>query len=130
VPDTMGMCDLGSLGIREVIMGEAKRRKLSRDAAPGEIFPGSHGPVQSQTLVEAMTLVMDTLKKLFGEQFHISLFLAEKESSEGRELPRFNYMSTAEREDMIAVMKAFVAKNSDFAKAEKINEEPPTNARQ
>ncbi|GLK72581.1 hypothetical protein KHC23_07665 [Ancylobacter dichloromethanicus] len=94
-------------------MGDAKRRKLSRDARPEEIFPGGHGPVQTRC-VEVMKLTLDALREaLPGYDF--TLFAAEREelAGAGRE-PRFNYMSTAERADMVAVLAAFVLKNRDM----------------
>ncbi|CAA0096116.1 Uncharacterised protein [Starkeya nomas] len=95
-------------------MGEAKRRKLSRDARPEEIFPGGHGPAQSD-VVGVMKATLDTLREMLpGYQF--TLFVAETDetgAAAGRD-PRFNYMSTAERADMVKVLAAFCLKNRDM----------------
>ncbi|MEW6256560.1 MAG: hypothetical protein AB1592_11435 [Pseudomonadota bacterium] len=95
-------------------MGEEKRRKLARDASDAEnVVPGSHAPVQSG-LVDVMTAVLDFCRAQCPG-YNFTLFAAEPEAAadaEGR-LPRFNYMSTADRRDMVAVLKAFVARNSE-----------------
>lgn len=102
-------------------------QKQSRDATTDEIFPSGTRPIPIKT-AEVMTAVMDSLKEMFPG-FHITMFLAEKEPSEGRDMPRFNYMSTADRPDMVAVLKAFVAKNEvDGPKLDKIYDAPPTGS--
>lgn len=102
-------------------------KRMSRDATPDEIFPGGAKPIPVKT-ADVMTAVMEKLEEFFPG-FHITMFLAEKEPSEGRELPRFNYMSTAERPDMIAVLKAFIAKEAiEGPKLERIKDDPPTGA--
>lgn len=106
-------------------MGEQKR-KLSRHATDDEIFPGRHGPAQADAAGK-MTVVMDVLKDLFGPNYDLTLFVAEK-TAEGRD-PRFNYISTAAREDMYAVLRAFLAKNSAIgAVLDKINDSPAGSA--
>jgi hypothetical protein len=99
-------------------------KKLSRNATDDEIFPGRHGPVQA-TVVDQMTAVMSVLHKAFPD-FHLTLFLAEKEGRDGAP-SRFNYMSTAERADMLAVLRAFVAKNqAQGATLDRIEDQPPS----
>lgn len=90
-------------------MGEEKRRKLARDASNDEnCIPGSHGPVQTG-VVGIMEAVLDVLREqLPGWQFTLFAF---EPSSRGS---RYNYMSTADRRDMVAVLKAFVARNSEM----------------
>jgi len=99
-------------------MGEAKRRKLSRDATPAEIFPGGHGPAQTE-VVGIMKATIEALREaLPGYTF--TLFVAEPDAvadTAGRD-PRFNYMSTAERADMVAVLAAFCLKNKDLLKVD------------
>lgn len=107
----------------------SKGRKLSRDATDDEIFPDRHGPIQGN-ISDLMLAAMRALKEGFPG-FEITLFLAEKKPSEGRAQPRFNYASTAAREDMYAVLRAFVAKNAEIAPAlDKINDAPPTDSKQ
>ena len=62
----------------------------------------------------------------------MTLFIAEAEAPAGENRdPRFNYASTANREDMIAVLEAFVLKQrSAAAKLDKIADEPPTEMKQ
>ena len=107
-----------------------KRQKLSRHATKDEIFPGRHGPVQPQ-VVDQMMRVMDALQEGFPG-YNITLFIAERDVPEGEDrLPRFNYASTGEREDMLAVLEAFIAKNrEEGAAVDKIAEAPPTDTRQ
>lgn len=110
---------------------EAATRKSARDATPDEIFPAAHGPVQSG-IVDDMTAAVDALREHLGPNFDVTLFVAERlpPADEDR-LPRFNYMSTACREDMLAVLDAFVLKNRDAApKLDRINDAPPTGAKQ
>lgn len=110
---------------------EAEARKLARHATPNEIFPASHGPVQS-SLVDVMKAGVDALREALGPNFDVTLFVAERlpPADEAR-LPRFNYMSTACREDMLAVLDAFVLKNREAGpKLDRINDAPPTVAKQ
>lgn len=95
-------------------MGEAKRRKFARDAGDAEnAIPGSHGPVQP-SVVDLMTAVLDFCRAQCPN-YTFTLFAAEPVETADAEkrLPRFNYMSTADRRDMVAVLKAFVARNSE-----------------
>jgi len=107
------------------------KRKLARDATPAEIFPADHGPVQSG-LVDLMKATIDALREHLGSNFDVTLFVAERAPpADEPRLPRFNYISTACREDMLAVLEAFAAKNRQAAtKLDKINDEPPTGVRQ
>lgn len=104
-----------------------KAKKLSRDATIDEIFVGSHAPIPGNTATR-MTAAVEVLLEAFPN-CDVTLFVAEKEATEGRELPRFNYISSAERPDMIAVLKAFVAKNDvDGPTLDKIKDEPQGRA--
>lgn len=107
------------------------QQKLSRDATPDEIFPAAHGPVQSG-LGDLMKAAVDALRDQLGPNFDITLFVAERTPADGADrLPRFNYMSTAHREDMLAVLDAFVLKQRLAGpKLDKINGAPPTGAKQ
>lgn len=110
---------------------QSRNAKLARDAKPGEIFPQNHGPVQSN-LVDTMTSVVRMLKHHLGFNYDVTLFVAERLAPDSEQrLPRFNYISTAARPDMIAVLDAFAAKQkAEGAKLDKIEDEPPTGARQ
>lgn len=108
-------------------MNRHERRKLARDATPEEIFPGRHGPIQTEVREQMNQLAKFLQSELPG--YDITLFVAEREA-DGR-FPRFNYISTADRRDMIAVLKAFIAKNeAEGEKVAKINDEPPTETKQ
>jgi len=104
-----------------------RAKKLSRDASIDEIFVGSHGPIPGDTATK-MTAAIEVLLEGFPN-CDVTLFVAEKEATEGRDLPRFNYISSAERPDMIAVLKAFVAKNEvEGPTLDKIKDEPQGSA--
>ena len=112
-------------------MNRHERRKLARHATTkDEIFPGRHGPMQPE-IADVMVRVMDALKEGFPNH-DITLFISERDVPEGEDrLPRFNYASTGEREDMLAVLEAFVAKHREEGAAlDKIAETPPTETRQ
>lgn len=48
-----------------------------------------------------------------------------------KRLPRFNYISTADREDMLAVLEAFIAKNRrDGSILDRINNPPASQMKQ
>jgi hypothetical protein len=109
----------------------SRDRKLSRDATDDEIFPGRHGPIQSEAR-DQMLAIMKAVQDVLGDKYEITLFVAEKKAPDGsnRE-PRFNYASTANREDMYAVIRAWLAKNSEIGeKLEKILGQPETDAKQ
>lgn len=110
-------------------MNRKERRKLSRHATTAEIFPEGHKPIPSETQ-RVMISVMHILKDAFPG-FEITMFLAEKKVQPGQSAPRFNYMSTADRRDMIAVLRAFIEKHEAVApKLERFNEKPPTETPQ
>lgn len=110
---------------------DTRARKLARDASGVEIFPATHGPVQSN-LVDLMRAAVDALREQLGKNFDVTLFVAERLPADGSDrLPRFNYMSTAARKDMVAVLKAFAEKNAAIGpKLDKIDETPPTGVAQ
>jgi|SRR5579871_6618380 len=84
-----------------------KMEKLSRNATPDEILPGTHRPPFAK---DHMSAVLDALKEgLPGYEF--AVFMFEKTAAPGQELPRFNYGSTCDRADMVNVLNAFVKKN-------------------
>ncbi len=112
-------------------MNRHQRRKLSRNATNEEIFPGKHAPILETGAAETMTKTMKALQAIFGDNYDITMFIAERTATEGRSEPRFNYMSTADRRDMCAVLRAFLAKNEALGKTlDKIEDEPPSAARQ
>lgn len=99
-------------------MGEAARKKLARDARPEEnIIPGSHGPVQPE-VAEFLRKALDTFKRHLPG-FDFTLFVMERPEHAGTRAPRFNYGSTVERPDMVALLKAFIAQNEDMAAIDK-----------
>lgn len=105
----------------------AKGKKFAADATDDEIFPGSHGPVQPQ-VQPLMQVALEELGALLPG-YDFTLFAAQK-PAEGGPFPRFNYMSTASRDDMFAVLRAFLAKNSGIAeKLDRIKDAPPSGAR-
>lgn len=106
------------------------QEKLSRHATNDEIFPGKHGPVQPE-VADNMARTMRALQAIFGDNYDITLFIAERNATGGRDAPRFNYASTADRCDMYAVLRAFLAKNSALAETlDKIADAPPTEQKQ
>lgn len=116
---------------RERRAQQSRTAKLARNASAEEIFPGGHGPVQSG-LVDLMTVAIEALRESIGSNYDVTLFVAEREPADGSaRLPRFNYMSTAAREDMLAVLKAFADRNGALGPTlEKIKDEPPTRTAQ
>lgn len=107
-----------------------KAAKLSRHATVDEIFPGGHGPVQPE-VADNMAKTLRALRAIFGDNYDITLFVAERTATGRRELPRFNYASTADRRDMYAVLLAFLQKNAALAQTlDKIEDAPPTAAKQ
>lgn len=104
-------------------MGEAKRKR-ARDTALSEIFPGRHGPAQADA-AEIMRRVLIVLRDTWPNH-EFTLFVAERDVLDGTDrLPRFNYGSTAARDDMIAVLKAFIAKNEEMASVDRAMNAPP-----
>ena len=76
------------------------QRKPARNATPEEIFPGQHGPVQN-SLAELMPDLVRIIQDELGSNFTVTLFVAEVEPpATEKRLPRFNYVSSANREDM------------------------------
>lgn len=101
-----------------------RREKLSRNATAEEIFPSSepHKPIQMEA-GKLMAELLRSCRKAFPN-YHITLFVAEKEVLDGTDrLPRFNYASTGERADMVAVLKAFIGKQeAEAAKLDRIED--------
>jgi hypothetical protein len=111
-------------------MGEVKRKR-ARDASNDEILPGGHGPAQSQAL-NLMRGILKTCQAAYLG-FELTLFAFEPVANAEREgrLPRFNYASTVQRPDMLAVLRAFIAKQeAEAAKLDKINNAAPTGRAQ
>lgn len=106
-----------------------QKAKLSRDAAPDEIFPAGHGPVRGMEKIgkgDVMSKLLTVLKELMPG-WEVTLFLHEppEQAKAADRLPAFNYGSTVDRPDMLAVLKAFIMKNEDpaeYAKLAKIDE--------
>jgi hypothetical protein len=104
-------------------------KNLSRDARPEEIFPGQHGPVRGLEGVgkgDVMTNLLTALQKLMpGWQFTLFMFEPPEQAAKANRLPAFNYGSTVDRPDMLAVLKAFILKNEDpeeYARNAKLDE--------
>lgn len=90
--------------------------KRSRDAKPDEIFPGSHGPVNMPGHGDVMTNLLKALRDLMpGWDFTLFAFEPPAQAKAAGRLPRFNYGSTVERADMLAVLDAFILKNKNPA---------------
>lgn len=107
------------------------RLKAARNATTAEIFPGAHGPLQDTAGDIMRALALHVAKVWPG--YDLAFFVFEPAAAalaQGR-APRFNYASTVSRPDMLAVLKAFIEKNAvDGPKADKIDDTPPTEARQ
>jgi hypothetical protein len=105
-------------------------RKRASETPQARIFPGAHGPLQSNAAA-IMRAVMQAIQETYPG-WEITLFLAEKYAPAGAQrLPRFNYASTAARADMVAVLEAFIAKNkAEAPKLNRISDDPPTETRQ
>lgn len=111
---------------RHARRAEAKR---SRDATPEEIFPGGHEPVRGLENVgkgDVMTNLLKALQELMpGWEFTLFMFEPPKQAAAAGRLPAFNYGSTVDRADMLAVLKAFIMKNEapeEYVKLAKIDE--------
>lgn len=105
--------------------------KLSRDAKPEEILRGEHGPVQDDA-GKLMKAMLEVCQKAFPN-YGITLFVNEREVLDGADrLPRFNYASTENRADMIAVLKSFIQRHETGVddKVDRINDAPPTATKQ
>lgn len=88
--------------------------KLSRDAPPGEILQSDHGPANLPGKGDVMTNILNSLRELMpGWEFTLFAFEPPSKAAEAGRLPRFNYGSTVERPDMLAVLDAFILKNKD-----------------
>lgn len=94
--------------------------KLSRNARPDEIFPGQHGPANLPGKGDVITNLLSALRELMpGWDFTLFAFEPPSQAARDGRLPRFNYGSTVERADMIAVLKAFILKNENPAEYER-----------
>lgn len=91
--------------------------KSARSTRRDKILQGAHGPANLPGAGDVMTNLLSALRELVpGWEF--ALFAIEppdRAKADGR-LPRFNYGSTVERADMLAVLEAFILKNKDPAK--------------
>lgn len=99
-----GVLDMHGIGL-------TRGPKLSRNATADEIFPGKHKPVNGGADVLLET-ILRTLKAGYGDDYLFTVFVDERRPRPGQTEKRFNYASTADRADMIAVMKAFIARHS------------------
>lgn len=101
-------------------MGEEKRRKLARDAKPDEnAIPGSHGPIQDEA-ARLMRGMLDTFRECLPG-WNFALFVIEPEErarAEGR-TARFNYGSTVQRADMVAILEGFLARQKEMETIDK-----------
>lgn len=90
--------------------------KPARNSKPDEILPGGHGPVNLPGKGDVMTNLLNALRELMpGWEFTLFAFEPPETAKTAGRLPRFNYGSTVEREDMLAVLDAFILKNKDPA---------------
>lgn len=94
-----------------------RREKLSRNATADEIFPkGQHGPTNLPGAGNSMTNILGALRELMpGWEFTLFAFEPPAEGKKHNRLPRFNYGSTVDRPDMVAVLEAFLLKQKDPA---------------
>lgn len=111
---------------------QAASGKRSKNATPDEIMPEQKiRPIESYTQ-RLMTEIMNGIVvRLPG--YHVTLFIAEHADTPGAKGPpfAFNYMSNADREDMCAVLRAFIAKQDAMAdQIDRFAEAPPTETRQ
>ncbi len=101
-------------------MGEQKRRKLARDASHDEnAIPGTHGPVQEEAS-RLMVGMLNTFRECLPG-WNFALFVIEPEErarAEGR-TPRFNYGSTVDRPDMVAILKAWLVRQEEMEAIDK-----------
>jgi hypothetical protein len=108
---------------------ERQNAKLSRNATAEEIFPPNepHAPIQTG-IDEPMRKIVTDIQHHMGPNYTVTLFIAQVKNPTGQ-LPRFNYASTAEREDMLAVLDAFVQRyRKDAPVLDKIEQPPQGSA--
>lgn len=98
-----GVLDMHGIGL-------TRGPKLSRNATGDEIFPGKHKPLNKGADVLLET-IMRALKAGYGDDYLFTVFVDERHPRPGMKEKRFNYASTADRRDMIAVMKAFIERH-------------------
>jgi hypothetical protein len=72
-------------------------------------FPGPHTELPADK--KKMISVIEAIKEVFP-RCHVTLFIADIEGKDGLP-PRFNYASTANRDDMVAVLKAFIERQEN-----------------
>lgn len=99
----------------------SEKEKLARDAKPEDILPGGHGPTNLPGAGDVMTRILRSLQEWMpGWDFTLFAFEPPSRAKAEDRLPRFNYGSTVERADMLAVLKAFIMKNEDPSKYERM----------
>ena len=116
-------------------MNRKERRaaaKLARDASNEEnLVPGTYKPITEQ-VADQMRDIINVFEKAFpGHQ--IALIFGTP-PTEKDPMGRANFASNCDRRDMIAIMKAYIARaedpSSSLAKTENFyNQEPPTDAK-
>jgi hypothetical protein len=102
----------------------------AKDAPPEVIFPGSGAakpiPKDTREIMKGFITVLESLLPNWG----IALFVKEPEElakEQGKEFPDFNYISNMDREDMHAMMRAWLIRNIQQKKvAAKIEDVPNT----
>lgn len=94
-------------------MGEAKRKNAAQGTDDENSVPGTHGPASEQS-THIMRAVMDVLRQNYpGCQF--TMFVFEPPAPGTKYNGRYNYASTVDREDMLAVMRSFIARADEMA---------------
>lgn len=111
-------------------MNRHERRKLARNATPDEnAVPGSHGPVQAQAGV-IMKTIFETLRTVYpGYEMTVFVFEPARLARKEGRAPRFNYASTVNRDDMIAVLEGFIKQSRETGEVlDRINDKPEGSA--
>ena len=94
-------------------MGEAKRKNAAEASDDENSIPRTHGPASAQS-THIMRAVMDVLRETYpGCQF--TMFVFEPPAPGTEYNGRYNYASTVDREDMLAVLRSFIARADETA---------------
>lgn len=87
-------------------MGEAKQKRAREASNAENSVPGTHGPASAKS-AHIMESILRTVKQVFPE-CDLTLFVFEGGTG------RYNYASTVDRDDMEAVLRAFLARGEEM----------------